>query len=90
MPPIPPHLRKPVPGPRPAPPDGKPRCPHCDETSCYHCWECAASLDREGHYEGCLNQEVRRVGCPACGNTGKNSRGGPCHPCVQRGRIKGY
>ncbi len=26
--------------------------------------------------------------CVACGDTGRNSRGGDCHPCVVHGRIK--
>ena len=26
--------------------------------------------------------------CKACGDTGKNSNGGPCVPCVMNGRIK--
>lgn len=27
--------------------------------------------------------------CKACGDTGKNSRGGVCIPCLKNGRIKG-
>lgn len=26
--------------------------------------------------------------CKACGGSGKDSRGRPCHPCVQNGRVK--
>lgn len=26
--------------------------------------------------------------CVACGDTGRDSRGAPCHPCLAHGRIK--
>lgn len=26
--------------------------------------------------------------CVACGDTGKNSKGGPCRPCEDNGRLK--
>jgi hypothetical protein len=40
-----------------------------------------ASLRAEG-------EESRSHVCVACGDTGKNSRGGPCYPCLVNGRVK--
>lgn len=32
-------------------------------------------------------RDESRVTCVACGDTGKNSKGGPCVPCIQSGRV---
>lgn len=32
--------------------------------------------------------KVKPPKCKACGDTGKNSKGGPCAACVQNGRVK--
>lgn len=65
-------------------------CPVCDESECWHCWECGADLSAEVHSADCGSRpeaQARKdlaaaVSC--CATCGGTSSGKPCVPCERR------
>lgn len=57
-------------------------CGLCGHVYVPKCHECGGDWLNNKHKKGCSYE------CVACGDTGRNSKGGSCHPCVANGRLR--